>query len=97
LEGQPHRLVSEFLLPCRLPAFRAARNHGDFVNEVVKLTNEWKKAGLITGAQKGAIQSCAASASIPQVAPAATDANSAVAGGQAARHHKGSILLFRET
>jgi len=32
---------------------------------VAHLTNELKKAGIITGAQKGTIQSCAAGASIP--------------------------------
>jgi hypothetical protein len=33
-------------------------NHGQFVKCVSHLTNEWKKQGLITGAQKGAIMSC---------------------------------------
>jgi hypothetical protein len=42
-----------------------ARNHGAFVSGVTNLTNEWKKAGLISGPQRGAIQSCAGSASIP--------------------------------
>ena len=42
-----------------------ARNHGGFVSAVAHLTNELKKAGIITGAQKGTIQSCAAGASIP--------------------------------
>ena len=37
-----------------------ARNHG-----VAKLTNRLKKAGIITGREKGAIQSCAARADIP--------------------------------
>jgi hypothetical protein len=40
----------------------AAGNHGDFVSCVAALTNAWKAAGLITGAQKGAIMSCAAHA-----------------------------------
>ncbi len=40
-------------------------NHGNFVSGVAHLTNELKNAGLITGSQKGAIQSCAAGASIP--------------------------------
>lgn len=40
-------------------------NHGQFVSGVADLTNQLKKAGLITGAQKGSIQSCAAGASIP--------------------------------
>ncbi len=34
----------------------AATNHGDFVSAVAHLTNAWKAAGLITGAQKAAIQ-----------------------------------------
>jgi hypothetical protein len=38
----------------------AAGNHGAFVSGVAHLTNEWKAAGLITGEQKGAIQSAAA-------------------------------------
>ena len=38
----------------------AARNHGQFVSAVAHLTNDWKNSGLITGAQKGAIQSAAA-------------------------------------
>ncbi len=42
-----------------------ASNHGKFVSCVSKLTNSLKKAGLITGQQKGAIQSCAAQANIP--------------------------------
>lgn len=42
-----------------------ARNHGQFVSGVAHLTNELKKAGIITGAQKGAIQSCAGGANIP--------------------------------
>ena len=37
-------------------------NHGKFVSCVSALTNEWKRAGLITGAQKGAIMGCAAKA-----------------------------------
>jgi hypothetical protein len=35
-------------------------NHGSFVSCVARLTNVWKKAGLITGKEKGAMQSCAA-------------------------------------
>jgi len=42
-----------------------ASNHGDFVSCVAHLTNEWKRAGLITGQEKGAIQSCAAQSNIP--------------------------------
>ncbi len=42
-----------------------SKNHGDFVSEVAHLTNELKASGFINGAGKGAIQSCAAGASIP--------------------------------
>lgn len=42
-----------------------AVNHGDFVSCVAHLTNAWKAAGLISGKQKGAIQSCAAKSNIP--------------------------------
>ena len=42
-----------------------ARNHGGFVSCVAQLTNELKGIGAITGAQKGAIQSCAGQARIP--------------------------------
>ena len=38
----------------------SASNHGGFVSGVAHLTNDWKKADLITGQQKGAIQSAAA-------------------------------------
>lgn len=37
-----------------------AANHGGFVSGVAHLTNQWVDAGLITGRQKGAIQSAAA-------------------------------------
>ena len=46
-------------------AAAAATNHGAFVSDVAQLTNSLKKQGIITGAQKGAIQSCAAHAPIP--------------------------------
>jgi len=42
-----------------------ARNHGQFVKGVAQLTNQLKKDGLISGAEKGAIQSCAAESSLP--------------------------------
>ncbi|MCH8343510.1 MAG: FG-GAP repeat protein [Planctomycetes bacterium] len=42
-----------------------AANHGAFVSCVAHLTNEWSRAGLITGQEKGAIRSCAAQADIP--------------------------------
>lgn len=40
-------------------------NHGQFVRCVSQLTNDLKKAGVITGGDKGAIMSCAAQADIP--------------------------------
>jgi hypothetical protein len=42
-----------------------AANHGAFVSCVTHLTDGLKTAGVITSQQKGAIQSCAARASIP--------------------------------
>jgi hypothetical protein len=44
----------------------SAKNHGEFVSCVAHLTNELQKAGIITGKEKGAIQSCAAQANIPK-------------------------------
>ncbi|MFC1591319.1 hypothetical protein ACFL43_02220 [Thermodesulfobacteriota bacterium] len=41
------------------------KNHGKFVSCVAHLTNEWKKAGLITGDAKEAVQGCAGEAQIP--------------------------------
>ena len=38
----------------------SAGNHGQFVSSVAHLTNQWVLDGLITGQQKGAIQSAAA-------------------------------------
>jgi hypothetical protein len=37
-----------------------AATHGDFVSAVSHLTNTWNATGLITGVQKGAVQSAAA-------------------------------------
>ena len=42
-----------------------AKNHGVFISCVADLTNEWKRGGLITGKEKGAIQRCAAQSDIP--------------------------------
>jgi hypothetical protein len=42
-----------------------ANNHGKFVSCVSHLTNDWKSQNLISGKEKGAIQSCAAQADIP--------------------------------
>ncbi len=38
----------------------SARNHGAFVRSVSQMANDWKKDGLISGRDKGAITSCAA-------------------------------------
>jgi hypothetical protein len=46
-------------------AAAAAHNHGQFVSAVSHLANEWKKDGLISGSQKGAITSAAAQSNIP--------------------------------
>jgi hypothetical protein len=37
-----------------------AANHGGFASSVAHLANEWVATGLVSGAQKGAIQSAAA-------------------------------------
>ena len=42
-----------------------AGNHGDFVSCVALLTNQWKKAGLITGYDKELIMDCVGAANIP--------------------------------
>lgn len=45
----------------RIHAIHAsAKNHGQFVSETGKLLSELMKDGLLTGAQRGAIESCAA-------------------------------------
>lgn len=43
----------------------SAKNHGKFVSCVADLTNGWKKDKMISGKEKGAIQTCAAKADIP--------------------------------
>ena len=42
-----------------------AKNHGSFVTEVIRLTNNWRRQGIITSAQKAAIDSCAGRSNIP--------------------------------
>jgi hypothetical protein len=37
-----------------------ATNHGDYVSAVAQLTNQWVASGVVSGQQKGAIQSAAA-------------------------------------
>ena len=41
-------------------AWASVRHHGAFVSAVAKLTEGWKKAGLISGRDEGRITSCAA-------------------------------------
>jgi phospholipase/lecithinase/hemolysin len=41
-----------------------AKNHGQFVSSVASITNELKRDGVLSGSQKGTIQSCAAQAVI---------------------------------
>lgn len=53
--------ISDLIADCA----EGAGNHGAYVSCVSHLTNSLKKNGTITGAQKGAIQSCASGASIP--------------------------------
>lgn len=48
--------MSDLIADCSV----GAKNHGKFVSCVSHLTNGWKGAGLISGSEKGAIQSCAA-------------------------------------
>lgn len=42
-----------------------SRNHGEFVRQVVSITNRLRDQGAITGRQAGEIKSCAAAARIP--------------------------------
>ena len=55
------KLISQWINECAT----TAKNHGKFVSCVSKLTNGLKSEGVITGKEKGAIQSCAAQAHIP--------------------------------
>lgn len=52
--------VSQLIADCAL----GAKNHGQFVSAVAHLLNELKKEGLISGRDKGSIQSCASQAEI---------------------------------
>ena len=55
------RTISERIEEC----MEEVEKHGEFVRNVAHLLNELKKAGIITGQEMGAIQSCAAKADIP--------------------------------
>jgi hypothetical protein len=62
--GVPNTLFENVCTSADLIARIAASagTHGGFVSGVAQLTNEWVASGLITGAQKGAVQSAAARA-----------------------------------
>jgi len=53
--------ISDLIASCAA----GAGNHGGFVSCVSHLTNDLKSGGLISGSQKGSIQSCAGGANIP--------------------------------
>ncbi len=53
--------LSDLIAQCAV----GAKNHGKYVSCVSRLTNGLKRSKVITGRQKGAIQSCAAQADIP--------------------------------
>lgn len=53
--------ISDFVDQCA----QDAAHHGEFVNCVANLTNELKVSGIISGSEKGQIQSCAGRAKLP--------------------------------
>ena len=53
--------ISDLIAECAA----GANNHGQFVSCVAQLTKALKRQGIISGQEKGAIQSCAAQADIP--------------------------------
>lgn len=55
------QFISEMIYACAANA----KSHGEFISCVAELTNMLKKEGIITGAEKGAIQSCAAQSNLP--------------------------------
>lgn len=54
-------LVNDLVSECAT----GAKNHGKFVSCVSKGLNDLKKAGLISGSEKGALTSCAAQSDLP--------------------------------
>lgn len=54
-------LLSELLDACGTNA----KNHGQFVKCIARLTNDLKREGILTSGEKAAIQACAAKADIP--------------------------------
>jgi len=65
--GVPNELLSNgsTISDMIIQAGYEAKNHGQFVSAVAFITNELKKSGVISGSQKGSIQSCAAVAKTP--------------------------------
>lgn len=61
LFAEPCTTMMDLIMTCADNAI----NHGDFVSCVSQLTNTWKSAKKITGAQKGLIMDCADHANIP--------------------------------
>jgi hypothetical protein len=53
--------ISDWIAECAANA----KNHGEFVSRVAELMDDMKKAGIITGKDRGIIQSFAAKAKIP--------------------------------
>ena len=53
--------ISDSVLACA----ETATTHGQFTSCVAHVTDDVKKAGVITGRQKGAIQNCVAQAAVP--------------------------------
>ena len=53
--------ITDLVMDCAV----GARNHGQFVRCVSHVTNYLKKAGIISGKEKGAIQRCAARSNLP--------------------------------
>ncbi len=64
IQDQPYngQLISQLISGCATNA----KNQGQFVSCVSELTNELKKDGIITGAEKGVIQSAAAESNVAQ-------------------------------
>ena len=56
------KLISELIDDCAA----GVKNHGQFVRRVADLTNELKRAGIISGKDKGRLRSSAAQANIPR-------------------------------
>ncbi len=61
--GVPDTLFEDKLISVYIQEYYdSAKNHGQFVRSVTVFTNKLMKAGIITGEEKGKIQSCAAQA-----------------------------------